>query len=193
VVLVLGARAHSRASRLPEDTAGRQAALLALLAGIGGIFSLPLFAANGHHPARSESTVIGDIRTVISAQAAYQARNGGYADGALGCLARPGSCIPGYGGDQTTFLDEQLASLVEKKGYRRSFHPGPRPDQIPPSSSPTSLTTWAYTAVPVDPGYTGVRGFCGDSNGDLCFTPDGTAPPLRAEGTCDLGWCVPLQ
>ncbi|MCG6922586.1 MAG: hypothetical protein LJF15_16090 [Acidobacteria bacterium] len=193
VTFVLGLRAHSRTSRPPEDAVGKQAATLALVAGLGGLLSLPLFAATRHHPARSESSVIGDIRTVISAQAAYGAQNGGYADGALGCLVRPSSCIPGYGGDQASLLDAPIATLVEKRGYTRSFHPGPRPDQIPSSSSPTSVTTWAYTAVPVDPGYTGVRGFCGDSNGDLCFTVDGTAPPLRADGTCDLGRCAPLQ
>jgi hypothetical protein len=191
--LALGVRAHSRASRPPVDAAGRQAAALALFAGLGGLFSLPLVAATGHHPARSESAVIGDIRTVVSSQAAYQARNGGYADGALGCLARPSSCMPGYDPGASGFLDEELASLAERKGYTRSFHPGPSPDRIPPASSSTSVTTWAYIAVPVDPGYTGVRGFCGDSDGALCFSTDGSAPPLRSNGTCDLDSCVPLE
>jgi hypothetical protein len=190
--LVLGVRAHSRASRPPEDAAGRQAAALALFAALAGLFSLPLVAATGHHPGRSEGAVIEDIRTVVSSQAAYGARNGGYPDGTLACLARPSSCMPGYQPGASGYLDEELASLAERKGYERFFHPGPPPDRIPPASSPTSVTTWAYVAVPVDPGYTGVRGFCGDSNGDLCFTPDGTAPTLRSDGTCDLDLCAPL-
>jgi hypothetical protein len=191
--LVLGARAQSRASRLPRDVAGRQAATLALFAGIGGLLSLPIVAASGHHSTRFESAVIGDIRTVVSAQAAYRTVNGGHADGTLACLAQPRACIPEYNGDQQTLLSERLASLAERKGYRRSFHPGLTPDRIPPSSSPTSVTTWAYVAIPVDPGYTGVRGFCGDSNGALCFTTDGTPPALRSDSTCDLDSCVALH
>jgi hypothetical protein len=105
VALALGLRALSRTSRPPKDAVGKQAATLALFAGLAGLVSLPLFATSRHHPGRSESTALGDIRTVMSAQAAYEARNGGYADGALGCLARPALCIPGYGRHERSFLD----------------------------------------------------------------------------------------
>jgi hypothetical protein len=192
--LILGARAQWRASRPPEDVPARQAALVALVGGLGGLLSLPIVAASTPGPPpRFESAVIGDMRTVVSAQAAYQGVNGGYADGALSCLARPAACIPGYGGFPPRFLDDELASLRQRKGYRRFFHPGPRPEEVPRSSSPTSVRTWAYVAVPVDPDYTGGRGFCTDSRGYICFKTDGTPPSLRPDGTCDLDSCRVLQ
>jgi hypothetical protein len=191
--VALAIRAHGRAAQRPEESPERPVAVIALFAGLVGLFSLPLVALGSQHSSGYESAVIGDIRTVISSQAAYQTRNGGYFDGSLACLARPAVCIPGYGGDPARFLDAPTASLAEKHGYRRAFHPGAPPDRIPPSSSPTSVTTWAYTAVPVDPGYTGVHGWCGDSRGYLCFRRDGTSPPLRPDRTCDLEACVPLQ
>jgi hypothetical protein len=167
---------------------------LALFAGIGAlVVSCPVFSAAGHRVSRNESWVVGDIRTVVSSQFAYQTENGGYFDGNLMCLAQPADCIPRYGVGQPRFLHEPLASLVEKKGYRRSFHPGQRPDAIPPGSSPTSVTTWAYVAVPVDPGYSGIRGFCGDSKGHIFFTPDGSAPSLTPDGTCDADGSDPLN
>ena len=95
------------------------------------------------------------------------------------------NCIRGYGNRKPRFLDKPIASLVDKKGYRRFFHPGQRPDAIPPGASPTSVKTWAYVAVPVVPGASGIRGFCGDSKGRLFFTPDGSAPSLAPDGTCE--------
>ncbi len=192
--LVLGAWAQSRASGPPEDPAGKQAATLALFAGIGGLLvSCPVFSAAGRHVSRSESWVIGDIRTVISAQAAYQTQNAGHADARLSCLAQPSECIPGYESDQPSFLDAALASLADKKGYRRSFHPGGPPDAISPGGSPTSVSTWAYVAVPLDPGYSGIRGFCGDSRGQIFFTANGSAPSLASDGTCDPDSAHPLN
>ena len=45
----------------------------------------------------NEASAIGDIRTVISAQAAYSsASQGGY--GELRCLSEPKTCLTGYRG-----------------------------------------------------------------------------------------------
>jgi hypothetical protein len=47
-----------------------------------------------------------------------------------------------------------------------------------------NLKAFAYTATPVRPGQTGQRGFCGDSGGRLCVTPDGSEPPVK-DGRCE--------
>lgn len=112
----------------------------------------------------NESAAIGDVRTVISAQAAYQSANRGFY-GELPCLGAPATCIKGYSGPQ--FLDAQVASLEVKSGYRRAFHPGPR------ATGARSLRAFAYTAVPVEQGKTGVRSFCGESSGVIRFDPQG--------------------
>jgi len=53
--------------------------------------------------------------------------------------------------------------------------------------------TYAYVAVPMNRGQTGVRGFCGDANGIVCFTPDGSEPEV-ADGACVVGrGCMPLR
>ena len=118
---------------------------------------------------------MGDIRTVLSAQATYHAANGGWYDSALSCLSAPFSgCIPAYPTNSPTFLDSQLGSLQSKSGYSRSFLGGTAPGNINTSvNSPTSVTSYVYWATPVSGGQTGVRGFAGDSSGTLCFNTTG--------------------
>jgi len=113
----------------------------------------------------NEAATIGDIRTVISAQAAYEASTQGY--GELACLSAPATCVKGYTGP--AFLDAELASLKDKNGYKRVFQagkPGPRP---------RSFQTYAYAATPLEAGKAGTRSFCGDSTGRICADPKGAA------------------
>lgn len=114
--------------------------------------------------AANESAAIGDLRTVISGQAAYQSSNGGQF-GDLACLSAPATCIKGYSGP--SFLDTDLTSLADKNGYRRAFHPGKR------GTRARGLQGFAYTAVPVEPGKSGGRSFCGEASGVIKFDPSG--------------------
>jgi hypothetical protein len=125
--------------------------------------------------------VMNETRMVISAEAGYQAAAGGY--GELRCLAHPSECIPGYTG--RPFLDEELASaVVEKNGYRRQFHAGPRMTVASSKAVPSALLkTFAYTAVPLTVGETGQRSFCGDSTGRVCALESGVLPAVTA-GAC---------
>jgi hypothetical protein len=194
--VLLGARAASRASRTESDSANRTAAHLGLFAGAGtGLLCLLGFSvsSSSHAAVYAEHAALRDIRAIQSAQAAYRTVNGGLADAKLECLVQPSSCLHGYPADAVHFLDASQAALGEKRGYRRSFRPGPPPDEIPLRGSATSVRSFAYLAVPVEAGETGVRGFCGDSSGNVCFTVDGTAPPLLADGTCDLEACSRLD
>jgi hypothetical protein len=163
---------------------------------VGGLGFSTLYCGlsqGGHHLSRNESATIGDIRTLISAQHAYQSADGEYFAGDLSCLARPRRCIPGYPADAPVFLDETLASLALKSGYERSFHPGLPPEEIRLEGSPTGVRTWAYIAIPTAPGYSGVRSFCGDQTGEICNWVGAAALPLSADGTCDLTRCDALD
>ncbi len=125
----------------------------------------------------NEAAAIGDIRTFISAEAAYQASaNGVY--GPPECLAKPADCIPSYQGP--SFIDAELASLRPKTGYKRSFVPGP------PRGS--GLEAFAVVLEPMSPGRTGVRAFCGDMTGVICSTTSGRGPQTR-DGSCDQSDC----
>jgi hypothetical protein len=129
----------------------------------------------------NEAATLEDVRTVVDAEALYERANGGYFD-RLDCLALPESCIPFYKGPP--MLSRELADMANRSGYTRSFHPGPFPrDGTPSECSPTSILYYAYVAVPVSPGVTGVHSYCGDSTARVCRKSDGSAFAL-VDGLC---------
>lgn len=150
-------------------------------AGIGIIAAIAIPSLLRARISANESAAIGDVRTVISAEAAYQTMNAGYYD-TLECLGAPANCIPNYNGP--TFLDPMLASGADKTGYRRTFHAGASAsgEEGADLRSPSSIRSFAYTAVPLSK-QTGVRSFCGDSSGQVCYKVDGSEPDV-VNGTC---------
>jgi type IV pilus assembly protein PilA len=156
--------------------------LLIVVAIIGIIAAIAIPSLLRARVSANESATIGDLRTVNSAQAAYQSANGGYYSSTMACLNVPtgGGCIPNYPASAPTFVDSQLASVLPKSGYARSFYSAALPGTaINTSISGTNSTaTWTYAATPVSIGQTGVRGFAIDQSGVLCFTAAGTIPPL---------------
>ena len=199
--VVLGIMALVKAGREPHEYGGRGLAIGGIVAaGLSLLVAIPLggivaaIAIPSMLRARvsaNESSAIGDVRSVISAQAAYQSVNCG-AYGRLECLSSPRApgCLANYPAEGPTFLDSTLSSATLKSGYRRTFHPG---SQMTGPGCPegSGLDTFAYTAVPVTRGQTGVRGFCGDSTGIVCSTADGSEPEIVA-GNCGPS-CQPLR
>jgi type IV pilus assembly protein PilA len=193
VALILGIVAMVKAGRAPGVYGGKGAAIAGVVLGAVTLLMLPIVAAIAipsllrARVSANESAAIGDLRTVISAEAAYQSANAGYYD-TLECLGTPSSCIPSYSGP--VFLDPVLASGADKTGYRRTFHAGAPASSAEGSESrsPSSMESFAYTMVPVSK-QTGVRGFCGDATGRICVTLDGAAPPVvngECEQTCQM-------
>lgn len=161
----------------------------ALLIVVGILGFVSLLIPDHVHPPNYESWTLGDIRTMVSAQATYQTANGGFYD-VPECLATPHRCIPGYPADAPTFIDSQLGQTSAiKGGYRRVFHPGRPADSEAirrTGASASSLMSYAYVAIPLEPGKTGIRrGFCADGSGVICSTPDGHAPAIE-NGSCAL-------
>jgi prepilin-type N-terminal cleavage/methylation domain-containing protein len=153
--------------------------LLIVVAIIGIIAAIAIPSLIRARVSANESATIGDIRTIISAQAAYHSANGGWYEANIVCLHNPfAGCIPNYPSTSPTFIDSQLSSLQSKSGYDRTFQGGSAP---PPAglntsiNSLTSVTSYVYWATPTSPGQTGVRGFAGDSSGALCFSSDGSS------------------
>jgi len=132
----------------------------------------------GYRPAY-EAGAIGEARTVVSAQAAYESVNGYY--DTLECLSRPSSCIPGYSTTGPTFLDPQMARPEPYRAYRHWLVPGAPVTGAPPTASRTSIRTFAYVAVPVD---SRRRSFCSDDTGVVFQAPNGITPNIRS-GRCD--------
>jgi type IV pilus assembly protein PilA len=168
--------------------------LLIVVAIIGIIAAIAIPSLLRARVSANESATIGDIRTVISAEAAFQSANGGwYAN--ITCLADDAGCIPNYPSAAPSFLDSQLASERSKSGYERTFVDGDTPGNVNSAISfPQSLASYGYIATPVTSGQTGVRGFGGDSSGVLCFTGDGTAPTVTNGALVGIGTaCNVLQ
>ena len=93
--------------------------LLIVVAIIGIIAAIAIPSLLRARISANESATIGDTRTVISAEAAYQSAASGFY-GELTCLAVPGPCISGYVGP--SFLDSTISSTVVKQGYARGVN-----------------------------------------------------------------------
>jgi prepilin-type N-terminal cleavage/methylation domain-containing protein len=158
--------------------------LLIVVAIIGIIAAIAIPSLLRARVASNESATIGDVRTVVSSQAAYQSANGGWYESAFTCMAKAGGCVPSAPSNAPTFLDSQIAALLSKSGYNRttpSFGPAPPPNT---SISSTSVTGYVYAATPTQVGATGVRGFAADASGVVCYSLSGIAPP-NANGALD--------
>lgn len=159
-------------------------AIVGLLVGIAAIPSVLRARVSAN-----EATAIRDIRAIISAEAAYQSWNGGFYDGNPRCLTRPGDCLRYWTADtfaggaklRATF-GEGAAIARPKSGYVRELVAGPPGRDLPAGLSRSSVTSFAVVAHPITAGLTGVRSFCGDSSGRVCYDPQGGANLVDKRG-----------
>ena len=160
--------------------------LLIVVAIIGIIAAIAIPSLLRARVSANEAAAIGDTRTVISGEAAYQSANSGFY-GTLTCLATPGPCITGYVGP--TFLDSSLAgsTLLTKQGYSRTF----MEQGNTTGTNPGSVDIFCYGATPSVPGKTGVRSFGGDSSGVIGQTQ--TTTNCCATTGLDAATCPALK
>ncbi len=161
--------------------------LLIVVAIIGIIAAIAIPSLLRARVSANEAGTIGDVRSIISAEAAFQsAANGWY--GPIACLNVPAPCIIGYPTNAPTFLDATMVALGAKSGYNRTFTDGAIPTGLP-STLAGVLDGYCYGASPSSIGQTGVRGFGGDASGRVCQNIAGVdecaaAPALVA--TCQV-------
>jgi type IV pilus assembly protein PilA len=163
--------------------------LLIVVAIIGIIAAIAIPSLLRARVSANESATQGDIRTVISAEAAYEgASNGnGYA-AVMSCLSTPanGACIPGYGATAPTFLDSNLATAaLTKSGYIRTYEPGAVVVGV-------GVEGFCYYAQPLTLNRTGTRSFGGDSSGVLAGT-QGNVTCCDGAGSLDSKACPALN
>jgi type IV pilus assembly protein PilA len=131
--------------------------LLIVIAIIGIIAAIAIPSLLRARMSANEAAMIGDTRTVISAEAAYHSANSGFY-GMLNCLNPV--CIPGYNGP--TFVDLAIANAVTKHGYSRSFTAEPAGGGA--NGIPGAVNTYCYQSSPSSSSG-GVRSFAGDISG----------------------------
>ena len=136
--------------------------LLIVVAIIGIIAAIAIPSLLRARVSANEAAAIGDTRTVISAEAAYQSANSGFY-GQLTCMATPSGCIPTYAGP--TFLDSSLAAAntITKQGYTRTWFATAATAGTAGLTGP--VDTFCYQSQPAVANKTGVRSFGGDSSG----------------------------
>ena len=131
VAIVLGIVAIVKARREPHTYGGAGIAIggivcaaLSLVVGIvvAIISAIAIPSLLRARMAANESSAIGDLRTVISAEYAYSLSNEGFFD-TLECLQTPAVCGPGQG--EQPMIDASIAYEHIRRGYRWTFHPGP--------------------------------------------------------------------
>ncbi len=163
--------------------------LLIVVAIIGIIAAIAIPSLLRARVSANESATQGDIRTWISAEAAYEgaSQGNGYAPNAP-CLSTPSNgatCIPGYPATAPTFLDRNLAQqAMTKSGYNRSY-------QVTAVSIGSGVDGYCYGASPTTLNRTGVRSFGGDVSGVLAGTNGSVA--CCVGGALSTAACVPLN
>jgi type II secretory pathway pseudopilin PulG len=163
--------------------------LLVAVAIIGIIAAIAIPSLLRARIAANEAGAIGNVRTVISAEAAYQSASGGYYD-VPACLYAPAPCL-GASAPATPFLSQESTVFdAPKMGYVLRFHPGRAATASGGATvSSSGIESFAVVAEPVGP-QTGVRTFCADASGIICIMSAGEhqAPG----GTCPQS-CAPIR
>ena len=137
--------------------------LLIVVAIIGIIAAIAIPSLLRARVSANESAAIGDTRTVVSAEAAYQSANSGFY-GTITCLATPSNgCIVNYSASAPTFLDTSIAgsTTLTKQGYTRDWFF----TATTAGGGGGSLDIFCYASTPAVANKTGVRSFGGDSSG----------------------------
>ena len=162
--------------------------LLIVVAIIGIIAAIAIPSLLRARMSANEAGMIGDIRTVISAEAAMQSANSGFY-GTMTCLSTPTTCVIGYPATAPTFLDSSLTlngGATTKSGYARSFAAVPGGTG---TDNAQDLNAFCYGATPAS-AQGGVRAFGGDSSGIVAQSNTGTTNCCLATGpinpVCDV-------
>ena len=160
--------------------------LLIVIAIIGIIAAIAIPSLLRARISANESGMIGDARSVISAEAAYHSTNSGFY-GSISCLQTPSGCITGYPTSGPTFIDPIIAGLSTKSGYARSF----TEDPATTVGITGALNTYCYQGSPSS-NQGGVRSFAGDASGIVHAGPNALDCCLPT-GLADATACPPLR
>jgi prepilin-type N-terminal cleavage/methylation domain-containing protein len=160
--------------------------LLIVIAIIGIIAAIAIPSLLRARISANESAMIGDARTVISAEAAYHSANSAFY-GYITCLSQPQGCLIGYPPGSPTFLDTTITSMMQKSGYARTF----TFDTLNMAGITGAVNNYCYQGSPAS-AQGGVRSFAGDASG-IIYANAGSADCCTAGGLADGATCPVLR
>lgn len=192
--VVLGVIALLKIKKQPSEYGGTGFAIGGIVAGAISLALLPVFgliaaiaipSLSRAAIAANEASAIGRLRTIVSAEMAYAALNGGAYD-TLECLAAPSAC--GFDGSVPSFVSADVIA-PSASAYRFTFLHGPTADRsvAPGIVSASSLEGFAVIAEP-EGGPAGARVFCVDDTGVVRIGPESGAALAAAGGACPANW-----
>jgi prepilin-type N-terminal cleavage/methylation domain-containing protein len=150
--------------------------LLIVVAIIGIIAAIAVPGLLRARMSGNESSAIGSLRAINSAEASYSAAagNGGYAI-ALAVLAAP---CPG---SSQGFISPDLKTDPSlKSGYTITLASAGAPAGPADCNAVATQGNYFGTAAPIAVGTTGNRGFSTSASGTIFFAPNGAPPNLAA-------------
>jgi len=162
--------------------------LLIVVAIIGIIAAIAIPNLLRARVAANEAKVIGDTRTIISANATYAASNCGFFGSSLLCLTRESGgaiCIPNYPAQAPQFVGGDVGRLTPylRSGYNRDYAPNGVISNINASvCDPASFLDYCYSGTPALVGSSGVRSFVGTSAGTIFQDVTGVLLPCPVPG-----------
>jgi len=156
--------------------------LLIVVAIIGIIAAIAIPSLLRARISANESAMVGDARTVVSAEAAYHSANSAFY-GEITCLGTPQLCLTGYPPTGPTFLDAGMANLITKSGYARSFVG----DTMNAAGITGALNNYCYQGSPAS-AQGGVRSFAGDSSG-VIYAANSSVNCCTSIGLADAALC----
>ena len=165
--------------------------LLIVVAIIGIIAAIAIPSLLRARISANESGAIGDVRTVISGEAAFQSANSSFY-GTITCLGLPTAvddCILLYPATGPSFLDPQIVLLATKSGYSRSFLNDTT--AATGTDSAGDILAFCYSASPAST-QGGVRSFGGDSSGVVGQNAS-AAICCAGQGILDTNTCPALR
>jgi hypothetical protein len=155
--------------------------MLVMVAIIGIIAAIAIPSLLRARVSANEAAAIGNLRSVVSAQAVVASANEGrYVTPE--CFRQPESCIAGWPAGTRLFTSD-LVFDAPAQGYVLRFHPGPPAVVVEgqPDAEAVHITSYAISAVPASV-QGGVRRFCADDSGIIYVMPEGAA--LTDAGRC---------
>jgi type IV pilus assembly protein PilA len=135
--------------------------------------------------ASNEATAVATLRTFVSAETSYAARNGGRY-GSPECLSAPERCLPGYSGPP--FHPSPIERTFQNRGYLFTFL---SLETVDPQKSfdeaARRIANYTLLAIPMTEGSTGMRLFCVDATGVVVWATN-VEPPTGTLTSCPATW-----